>query len=124
MFVIFGSVPYLSITWCIRRRFISGVIHSRACCALVYRTDGFFPSLVVSARWLTFIAMMSWPLTVLPMLTILVICGAAAAACSNSALIPSGPAYFLKTSYPSAASWLERSVAVLPLISLGFISTP
>ena len=59
--------------------------------------------------------MMSWPLTVLPMVTILAIDGLAAAACSYSALIPFSPEYFLKTSKPSAACCvrlLGRGLAV------------
>ena len=64
----------------------------------MYSTDGFLPSLSLRASLLIFRAMMSWPLTVLPILTALAIFGLSAAACSNSALIPFAPEYFLKTS--------------------------
>ncbi len=84
--------------WWASRRFISGVIHSRACWVEEYRVAGRRPSRVWLARRVILMAMMSWPFTDWPIVTNLTMSGLSAASCSNSSLRPPAPAYGRKTS--------------------------
>ena len=67
---------------------------------------------------------MSWPWTVWPIVTSLVIRGCLRRGRSNSSLRPPGPAYFLKTLRPAAAWAVARWVTVWPSISFGDSVTP
>jgi hypothetical protein len=88
--VISASVPYESSTWCINRRTISGVIHSRACCAPRYSVEGRWPSRTLRAPLVTLTARIGWPLSDLPIDTSLAILGKRAAVAVTSSRMPPG----------------------------------
>src|SRR5262245_60303321 len=68
--------------------------------------------------------MMSWPWTVWPITTSLVMPGLSAAICSYSSLRPPSPPYCRNTVKPASACSVAASATVWPSTSLGSSSTP
>ncbi len=109
MSVMRSSVPYEVTYRSSRRRTISGVIHSRACCAPMYTVAGFFPSFAFATPVVTRTAPMSWPFVVWPITRNSAMSGCAAACAMSSSSSPPSPLYVRNT--PSAACSDRRCAA-------------